>query len=199
MAKRIILGAVIAAIAMFFWGAFYWMVLPNVFDISVTLPTAAQTSVTDALKPHLKDSGVYFVPSPVEGEDKADDPNSPWMKRHQQGPVAQIFYQAAGVDPMAGSTLGLGFIHTLLCTLFVATLLALLKKSFCCFWARWAFVIGMGLFVGVWGELRQVIWMYHSFGYEFFNACYDVSTWTIGGAILAAIVKCPARVAKDPS
>lgn len=191
MALRVMSGAVLAAIAMFFWGAFYWVFLGNVLAVDITLPTADQVAIAESLKPTLRQSGVYWIPHPVEGDDRDDDPNSPWIVRHQQGPVAHIFYQTQGIDPMSNSTLGLGFLHTLVCALFVGGLLAVLKTSLCCYRTRWGFVIGLGVFVGIWGEMRQVIWMYHSFRYELFNACYDISSWMIGGAILAAIVKVP--------
>lgn len=191
MALRVVLGAILAAVAMFFWGAFYWMVLPTPLDVAISLPTADQVAVAAALKPVMKQSGVYWIPAPEEGVDNGDDPNSPWIVRHRQGPVAHFFYQSQGIDPLAGSTLGIGFLHTFVCALFVGSLLAILKAALCCYRARWGFVMGLGLFVGVWGELRQVIWMYHSLWYELFNACYDISAWAIGGAILASIVKTP--------
>ena len=189
MAFRVALAALLASIGMFVWGAFFWMVLPGQFGVSRMLPTDKQVAVIESLKPLLARDGAYWIPSADPDVDKPDDPNASWIQRHKQGPIIQIMYRQSGLDPMNPAQLVVGFVHTLICNILVATLLAWLRKSFCCYGARLTFVVGLGLFAGLWVEIRQVVWMSYPLDYQLFNTAYDLSAWLVGGLILAAVVK----------
>ena len=189
MKKQVVLGAVVSAFAMFTWGWFYWAVLALPVGIWQDQTTAEQTAVTDALNKLLDEDGVYFLPRPEEGVDDESDPDSPFFKRHQAGPLVHIYYRKAGSDPMAPSTFAFGFLHVLVANLMLAGLLATLKNSFCCYSARVALVAGIGLFAGYWIEMSRPIWFHHPFGYALYSWGYHISVWLIGGVILGAIVK----------
>lgn len=189
MALRVVLGAVLASAVMFIWGAVFWMLLPNQFAVTRSLPTEKQIAVTEVLKTQLTADGAYWLPSPDEAQDRADNPNSPFMQRHRQGPVVQIMYHMSGIEPMSPAVLGMGFMHNLVCNLFVAVLIVWLRATLCCFGSRATFAVSLGLFSGLWVEVRQVIWMHYPLDYQLFCVAYDVSTWLLGGLVLAAIVR----------
>lgn len=189
MAFRVTAAALLASIGMFVWGAVFWMVLPIQFDAARRLTTDQQIAVVESLKPLLPADGAYWIPSADQAVDQADDPNAPWIQRHKQGPIIQIMYRQSGLDPMNPVQLVVGFVHTLICNILVATLLAWLRKSFCCYGARLTFVVALGLFAGLWVEIRQVVWLSYPLDYQLFNTAYDLSAWLVGGLILAAVVK----------
>lgn len=101
MALRVVLGAVLASVVMFVWGAVFWMLLPAQFAVTRSLPTDKQVAVAEVLKTQLTADGAYWLPSPDEAQDRADDENSPFMQRHRQGPVVQIMYRQSGIEPMS--------------------------------------------------------------------------------------------------
>lgn len=199
MFLRIALGTLLSSIAMFVWGAIYWTALFLPMNVTRNLSTEQQGTLIEALQPHLTSDGVYFVPSPDPAIDESDDAAATWIKRHQQGPIAQIRYRRSGIDPMSPKTLIAGFIHNLACTGFVAWLLASLRRSFCCYAARLGFVVGMGFFAGLWVEMRTVIWMYEPLDYQLFSAFYDISAWLVAGLVLAAVVKAPRDALTAPT
>lgn len=189
MTKQVVIGAVVSAIAMFMWGWFYWTVLPMPVGIWKKQTTAEQVALANDLVKHLKEDGVYFLPRPEEGVDDESDPASPFYTRHKEGPLAHIYYQKAGSDPMAPATFAFGFLHVLVANVMLAVLLASMRKSFCCYAARVAFVAGIGLFAGFWIEMSRPIWFHHPLQYAVFSWGYHISVWLIGGLILGAIVK----------
>lgn len=191
MKKRVAIGAVLSAVAMFMWGYFYWGILPLQSGVWQESTTADQLALSEALGKHLADDGVYFLPWPEEGVDDQSDPNSPFYKRRKDGPLVHIYYQRAGAEPMAPATFAFGFLHVLVANIFLACLLAILKNGFCCFGARVAFVAGIGSFAGFWIEMSHPIWFHHPLSYALFSWGYHISVWLIGGLILGALVKVP--------
>jgi hypothetical protein len=200
MSKQVIIGATASAIAMFIWGWFYWTVLPMPAGIWKTQTSSEQVALANDLVKHLKEDGVYFIPRPEEGVDDESDPKSPFYTRHKEGPLVQIYYRQAGADAMAVSTFAFGFLHVFLASWMLASLLAALRNSFCCYAARVAFVAGFGLFAGFWIEMSKPIWFHHPIEYAVFSWGYHISVWLISGLILGAIVKAkPGELPTVPS
>ena len=189
MKKKIVFGTFASALVMFVWGWFYWTVLPMPLGVWQQPTTAEQVALNEELTKHLKNDGVYFLPTPEEGVDDESDPNSPVFKRYKDGPLVEIYYRKAGADPMDPSRFVFGFLHVFVASLMLACLLAAFRNSLCCYGARVALVAGIGTFAGFWMELSRPIWFHHPVGHALFSMGYQISVWLIGGAILGVIVK----------
>jgi hypothetical protein len=115
--KKLILGSVLAAVAMFFWGFLYWAVFPFTYQVMASAPNelALAKTIGDALPA----SGVYLVPHPKGGTEEEV------AKRIQAGPLMQINIRKQGTDPMSGSVFFWGFVHMLVCSLLMALVLRL--------------------------------------------------------------------------
>ncbi len=178
--KELLLGSVIAAVALFLWGFVYWVVSP--------IPYTALKAVADDaaaghdLLEHFPESGTYYLP----------DPKNPDMDEmdtlHRQGPVAMINIDVDGAVPGSPSVMLAGFAHMLVTTLMISLLMRLTGNSLVTYGDRVLFVFLAGVIVAFWTRISDVIWWGLGLPWQMYNAIYDVSAWLIAGLILAKFV-----------
>lgn len=183
MAGRILLGALLAAVAMFIWGFIYWAALPFGEGSMNTVPN--EDAVRSALSQNLPDSGVYYFP----GMDKnASDKAAAEKSMHdkvQSGPLGLIFYKKDGTEPMAPALLFGGFVHGFIAAILMGILLAMALPALPLYGQRVVFVLVGGIFASYAVLSGFVNWWYMSLGFAFANGIYIVLSWLFAGLVLA--------------
>lgn len=177
--KRFILGTLIAAVAGFVWGAVFWMSpLPN-----NTIGQAKSDTLLGAeLKLTLNETGVYYLPS---GDPGSED----FQKLHRAGPIAMIFFQREGAEPMAGSTFAAGFVHGWVSIALAAVLLGIALPALGGYASRVGFVTLIGVTSSVFSDIGGTVWWPIPLDWAIIMSIYAVVFWLIAGLILAAFYK----------
>jgi hypothetical protein len=176
---KLALGSLFAAIAVFMWGFFFWG--SGIIDPFTHMTPDAETAITDSLKNNLTTDGVYFLP---ESKGRSSDD---WMQRTNTGPIATINFRTGGMAPM-GVTMGLGFLHMLVCAVLLGLLLRMLLPVAPGYMDRLKLVVFVGALAAVSGHLGSPIWWHYPWNYAMLFAIYDFGTYVIGGAVLAGFI-----------
>ena len=171
--KKLILGSVLAALALFAWGFIYY----GFSGIPYRFLGQSSDAVALSLKESFPTDGTYIFP----------DPRTDNMEELQKrGPVAMIHIKPDGVpDPM--SMMGAGFIHGWIYSL----LLAILLKQICKktgYGGRVGFVVlaaTIGAFAARFGD---AVWWQQAWGWQLANFAYAIAGGLIIGLILAKFV-----------
>jgi len=179
--KKVILGSVVAAVAMFFWGFLYWAVFPFPFQIMHAVPN--EPALAKALAEALPGSGVYILPHPQgvsEGE---------FMKRHQAGPLAQILVEKRGANPMQGSIFFWGFVHMLASAFVLALVLRAAAPATATFGARFQIAALAGLAGALYSNLGKPIWWHQTWDFHLMYFAFDLGSWLLAALALAFFVR----------
>ena len=178
--KGLLMGSVIAAVALFFWGFVYWAVSPLPYTALKTV--ADEPAAGQALLEHFPQSGTYYLPDPQNPD--IDEMNA----LHRQGPVAMVDIDVDGAVPQSPIVMLAGFAHILITTLMISLLMRLTGDALATYGDRVLFVFLAGVIVAFWARISDVIWWGLGLPWQMYNAIYDVSSWLIAGLILAKFV-----------
>jgi len=184
---RILMGAALAALAMFAWGFVSWAVLDWHKTSGYQLPNEA--AVVAALKQGDTETGVYWIPgiSPdvdmMGGKDEAAIES--WTKRHEEGPVGLLAFQAEGREPM-GTMMHVRGLALYFGIAFVAALL-LASAGIRSFFGRLAFVVGLGVLAAI-GQGFSWNYMYFPLDWTQVQAIDLLVAHAVGGFALALFV-----------
>lgn len=177
--KRVILGSLVAAVVIFFWGFLYWNVLP--LRNAATLAAPDEQELMRELSA-LPESGTYQVPDPRNSGTEEE-----YGSRLGQGPVALVLLRREGgplFDPMV---LLKGFLHMLVTTFLIAIALRMARLP--TFGSRFVLVLVLGLAAATFANLGEPIWFYQPWGYHILQAFYDLTVWSLAGLVLAKLVR----------
>ncbi|MCA9080088.1 MAG: hypothetical protein KDA58_05985 [Planctomycetaceae bacterium] len=195
---RIVLAAVAGAFVVYVWGVLAWLVLPLHANTLGQLP--AGDMVANLLMESGTKTGAYSYPFPDAHEPNArpEDQKAAWdefTRRHEQGPIFSIYYQAAGSPPMGPDVMGRGFAIDLISSLLAVLIVAPLAQAGASFWQRWKTVFCLGLFASF--VSYGALWNWMLFPSKFIvDMMLDVTIcWTLAGCVIAAILKAPAPTA----
>jgi hypothetical protein len=176
---RLLLAVVVGAIAVFVWGAVFWMnPLPAL--VFQTAPDNAGSQM--AIAEHFPASGVYFVPSGEPGSEE-------FATLHEKGPVAMMFVQHDPGPAMPPKVLAHSFANNIV-TVFLLVLLTRMmlpalrtygSKVFFC-----TLVMTIGGITIHWGNL---IWWRAPLPYTILEIAYIVGSGIIAGLVIGALVK----------
>ena len=190
---KIILGAFLAAIAVFAWEALSWTVLgwhENGFR-----EFRDESTVSEAIKANVTAGhGIYVLPS-MEPTSKLAAPEekkaheAKQAKALEDGPYVYAIIRPGKGEISMGTNMVLSFVRTLICALLIA---ALLSQAALFYPARMAFVAAAGLFAGLTSDLQMWIWMEQPARDTIVNIADHVIAWIIGGAVMGIFV------CKDP-
>jgi hypothetical protein len=181
--KKLILGSVLAAVAMFFWGFLYWAVSPLPLQVMSAVPNEPALSKT--LAESLPASGVYLLPHPSGvSEDEL-------AKRHRAGPLVQINIERQGTDPMQGSIFFWGFVHMLASCILMALVLWTAAPSAAGFGTRFRIAAVAGLAAACYSNLGKPIWWHQAWSYHLMNFGFDLGSWLLAAVVLAWFVRDP--------
>jgi hypothetical protein len=182
---RVVVAALLSAVVLFLWGFVFWTVLP--FSNMVLKPLPSEEAVVQALKDNVPETGVYFFPfceecSSPEAQEEA-------MKRHREGPIAQVIYRKDGVDAMSPTVFAGGFSHMFLSALLVGLLLKIASPTLPAFFARFVFVVLLGVFAAVWVCLADGIWFHHPWQFPVLQAGYNAGGWLVAALPMALVIR----------
>jgi hypothetical protein len=190
---KLILGAILTAIAVFAWEAVSWTAIgwhENGFRTFRDESTVAEVIKANVTSGH----GIYLLPARGEApkiataeEKKAFEAEQ--AKAMKDGPYMYAIVRPGKGDASMGMNLTLSFIRTLICSFLIA---ALLSQTALFYPARIAFVAAAGLFAGLTADLPMWIWFENPGRDTAVNIADHVIAWIIGGAVLGIFV------GKDP-
>jgi hypothetical protein len=179
--KKLMLGSVLAAVAMFFWGFLYWAAFP--FTYRVMAPAPNQQALAKAMADALPASGVYLLPHPKVGSQEE------MTKLFQAGPLVQINIQKQGTDPVQGSVFLWGFVHMLASAFLMALVLRAAAPAAASFGTRLQVAALAGLAGACYSNLGKPIWWHQTWDYHLLNFGFDLGSWLLAALVLAFFVK----------
>lgn len=178
---KLVIGSLVAALAVFAFGAAYWM---SPLGSMAFAKNPNDDATQAALAGVLPATGSYVIPQDMESPDQAA-----WEARHEKGPLAVVHFSAEGMPPMMPGTLLRGFLHSFTVALLLGLLLRLMGASVTTYRGRLLLVALIGLIAAIYGQVGAHVWWLHSTAFTATVAVYDVLAFVIFGAILAAFVK----------
>jgi hypothetical protein len=175
---RALLGAVLAAIAMFVIGFIFYAT--PLQKIAVTSADDAQAAaVQQALAANLPRTGTYFIPG-------ADTPAQSTM--YSQGPVATVHYNMGGFAVAAPDVMIGGFIHMLVVTAFMAAGLLMLSRRVDDFAEQLKLLILGVLGATIFIRLGSPIWYHQDWAYAIYTFLADSISLGIAGLIILKLL-----------
>lgn len=178
--KKFILAPVLAALAAFVLGFIYWGLPPHLAYKGLgSVPDVSGTAL--AVGKMFPASGVYLLPSPLDGEAKMNELAA-------RGPSVEVHLtKEPSTNADMAKCMALGFVHLFVVSLLLSIILSGLAKSFVCWTCRVKFCAAIGLLVAT-SDLGYVIWWHHSLGWTLAQSIYDFLTYVTIGLVLAKFV-----------
>ena len=177
--KRTVIGCLLATVAMYVWGAVFWMSpLPK----KVILNPANDIEAGKSLLQHFPSTGTYSVPS-MSGDQQTME------QRFKAGPIATVHIQREGSEMMPPRMMILGFVHDLVTIILIAWLLSKALPGLGGYCSRVTFVTVAGLAAGFFTNVGASIWMFVPGAFPLLNTGYVLSAWLVAGLVLAAFIK----------
>lgn len=186
---KFILGAFLAAAAVFAWEAVSWTALgwhENGFRSFRNEEEVAEVIKANVTSGH----GIYMLPAMDEApkvataeEKKAFEEKQ--AKAMEDGPYVYAIIRPGKGGNSMGTNMILSFIRALICALLIAMLLNQVALFYP---ARIAFVAAAGLFAGLTCDLPMWIWMENPGRDTIVNIADHLITWIIGGAVLGLFI-----------
>lgn len=186
MAKKVMIGSVVGAIILFFWGFAYWGFLQLMMSPWRSISPDDNADLIAAAK-SLPSSGVYVYPWIDASQTDQSELEEKFEAQQKEGPRLRVVYHSEGLNAQ-GTMMLFGFLHMVVSALTASVLLAAARPH-CCYAARVAFVVGLGLFASIWVHGADVIWWFHPPSHLVFMAGYEVVGWLLAGLAIGAIVK----------
>lgn len=184
---RFILGVLLAAVAFFVWGFFYWGISPLMGKVVQPFADAqSEAAVAAQLTQSLGKTGVYKYPAPpADMNDEAAV--AEFERKHNEGPLYMLFYQQGGAAPMSQQTMIYGFLHSvLLC--FVGGLI-IMAASPRAYMNRVMLIFWVAVFGTVWSEFGNVVWWNYPMNWCWLEMGYHIGGGLIIGIILAGFIR----------
>ena len=178
--KRFVIGSVIGAVALFFWGFVFWVLNP--LSYSVLLHPKDEVQLGTLLREQLPDSGTYVLPHPL-------DPTETVNKLSLDGPIATIHMIREGRPAMEPRILIVGFLHGFAVVLMIAMLMTIALPALSSYGSRARFATIFGIASALFVHGGSVIWMREGRPWHMVNAIYEVSACVIIVLVLAVVIK----------
>ncbi len=175
--KRLLLGIVLATLAMFAWGMLYWGANP--------LPYTTWKHATDdvaagkALLAYFPENGTYYVPS-------MDHDKATLTRLMAQGPVAFVhMLRREGRQLMDPSIMVKGLFLYLVVSWLLALLLRTAAPALPTYGGRVKLALLAALVAVLMIDVGDAVWWYVSIAWKLQLAVYDLTALAIGGLVLA--------------
>jgi hypothetical protein len=181
--KQILIGAALAALALFFWGFLVWGAPHNLPYKTVIKTAPDEVALGAALSQALPETGVYLLPNPASGASMEEV-----QKRAAAGPLAQVVFVKEGAAMGAGVFIW-GYLHMFATCLIGALILRGVLASTNGYGSRVSFVFMVGLAGSFFSNLGKPIWWHQPWPYHLAYFAYDLSSWLLAALILAKFVR----------
>lgn len=179
--KKLLLGSFLAALAVFFFGAAFWMSPPAMKIFGSPDP---HDPFAKCLMEHLPASGAYIYPGPGGTAEERD-------ASARKGPQALIHFQREGMPLLDPTQLFRGFLVIWVTMSLLALLLQLAAPALPTYGSRVLLMMVTGLVVASNSDLGATVWWLHSAPFAATNALFNLISFTIAGLILAKFVHRP--------
>lgn len=184
---RIVIGAAVAAIAMFIIG-FIFFATPLARLGTVGLDDAQAAAVQQAMAANLPQTGTYFVPS-------VDTPAQTNM--FSQGPIATVHYNTSGFAAMdSGALLG-GLVLNFIVALLIGLALNVVAARTADLASRVRLVVLFALGAGIFAHLSRPIYYHHDWANAVYAFVAETVMLAVAGAILAWFLPVPRDAPAD--
>lgn len=172
---RVILGSIVAAIAMFVL-SFIFFATPLYRAAVGNLDDGQAASVQQALAVSLPGTGTYHVPLPTTAQQTV---------MYGQGPVATIHYNIGGFSSSDPAVILGGLVLALLAALLMATALIGIDRRVPDFGTRARVVVLLCVASAAFMTLGHPIMFHSGWGYFIYTFIADAITLSAGGLIIA--------------
>lgn len=173
---RVILGAIVAAVAMFIIGfLFFASGLQNIASGSLGDRQAA--GVQQVLAANLTDTGTYVVPNP--------DASAAQTVMYGQGPVATIHYNSGGFPATDTSALIGGLVLDFIVALLIGLGLIGIDRRVPDFASRARLVVWFAVAASAFTHLGEPIYYHHDWGHFIYLFIADAAALAAAGLIIA--------------
>ncbi len=180
---RVLIGSVVAGIAVFLWGFIFWGMTPLPYSsLSRTVDDAAAGR---ALMEQLPQTGTYLVPG---RHNSADVQKSLF----EAGPIAMVFFNREGKPMTSVVQMVQGLLYSIVIALLVGAALYLFSRAVTGYTERVLLVGVIGVAGAIAMPLANIIWWYFPAGWQLWNALYQAVSWLIMALILPSFVPRPA-------
>lgn len=177
--KNFIIGCLLATMAMFAWGAIFWM---SPWPYSALEQTLDDDSIGESLWENFLKSGTYIIPGIYNDE-------VTHARLHNRGPIATIHIQRKGRAVMDGTVFIFGFLHRIGTVILIALLMKIALPALQSYWKRLGFVAMAGVAAAFFTNVGNPVWWYHPWKWYFFIATYDITAWAVVGLVLAKFIR----------
>lgn len=176
--KRLLLGLVLATLAVYVWGALFWYG-PGTAALYTEIPD--EQALAEDLLAQLRGSGTYRIPWDPDDVDAT-------MERLHAGPAATIHFHRDGVEPRNVGMLSLGFLHVLISVAIFAGALRMVAGGLPRYTDRARFTVLFAAAVAMFANLDGPIWWQEVWSFHLIHCLYDFTSWLLAGLILSAFV-----------
>lgn len=182
---RLVIGALLAAMLQFCWGAAFWAILAG--RVGLYQQAAQEDHVTSVLQQSIHESGHFFLPHPSGMSATDESVKKATEERYKTGPVIEIVYRAHGIDKL--TTFSVGYAHFVASSFLAGVLLWLAYPGLPAYGARVLFVTLAGVFAGFAINLADPIWFHHPWTFAVWKFGFEVGCWLLAGLVLGALVR----------
>ncbi len=183
--NKLIVPALLAAIAVFIWTAISWMAIGW---HEVDMKGITDTSLAQQMQTSMTEPGIYIYPGYSEtGEELSMEE---WNELRKAGPMVHFMvYDPAGAEWSMGTSMIKSFIINFISAFLAAVLLMMTLAQNPSFMRRAVFVMMLGLFGGFVVHFMNWNWWNVPFGFTIVNVIDLCVTWFIAGLVLAWRIK----------
>lgn len=184
---RYLLGALLSAIVVFFWGYVFWGLSPIPYFFMHRFND--QTEVGKVLERNAPESGVYFLPFPGDATSPDPEVRKALLENHRKGPLVEVQYNKEGDDMESPVIYAAGFGQILLSSLLVGLLLWMALPNLKTYPMRVLFVFLAGVFASAAITLAGPIWFYHPWQGAANVAIHHLVGWLLAGLVMGLVMR----------
>ncbi len=177
--KKYVIAPALAALAMFVFGAIFWM-----SPLPYTAITSAHNDQTAgaALAAVFPSTGTYIIPSPHLKDTATIE------ALYKTGPSAVVQFVKEGHDMMEPAVFAKGYLHYFVVALLLNVLLHRITAAFRCYWCTVRFSAFVGLLGGILLCGSDPIWWHHAWGWHLMGLLYAVLAFAVAGLVLGKFI-----------
>ena len=188
MVKQLVLGTILGGVVLFIWSALAWMIIPWPGEPFRSFTN--DKAVADCVTANTPQSGTYISPNepkrtPGMTDEQYKAATQAAMDQSTRGPM---IFAAVRLEPM-------GMARPLVVQFFMDLVLALLgcvlllQTSRLSYFARAAFVAGIGVLIWMGGHVEEWNWFSFSTAYLLMEFGAIVIGWILAGLLIAKFVR----------
>jgi hypothetical protein len=177
--KKYLVGPALTALAMFVFGAIFWM---SPLPYTVLTPADNDRAALAVLGSVFPTTGTYVLPGP-----NLDTATATAL--YEAGPSAIVQFVREGHPMMEPTVLLKGYLHTFVVAFLLTILLNRLSTSLKCYWCTVRLCTFIGLIGGVLLCCSDPIWWHHAWGWHLMGLLYCVLVFAVAGLVLGKFVK----------